>query len=395
MDTATLRFGFLLGMVGLIFALLWRDRENVERSGILFYRRTKNGLDLIDRVAKRFPRFWKVYSWGGVLAAAVSVPLIFYSIYELVLKVVRTGQPAEGAGVVYPSTGSTISQSAGAIGVPAEYWFISIGILMVVHELSHGVIARAQDFDINSVGVLVLGVIPGAFVEPKGSGLPGDDGGDEAKPHGAWDQGDWISRVKVLAAGSWANYLTAGLFLVLALGFTSATSNPAGIVYQAQDDFPAGEAGMTNGTLQAVGNQTVADISDIKAATEGLQSGDSLELVTTEGNFSVTATSKEGFDGGYLGLQFLSVDREYKDGLKSFSGFLSWFGGLLNIVAFLNLGIGMFNMFPAKPLDGGHILDAVIERFAGEEYTQYVNAWSGAVLLLLVGVIVYSIIGPF
>jgi len=392
MDASTLRLGFLVGAIALIFFLMWRDRKNVERAGILFYRRTKNGIDTIDKIAKKFPRFWNIYSWGGVLAAVVSVPVMLYSVAGMVRGVVMSGQPAEGAGLVYPSTGSTVSQSPGAIGVPAEYWFISIAILMVVHELSHGIVARAQDFEINSVGVLVLGIIPGAFVEPKGENmLPGGEE-IEGESHGAWDQGNWISRIKVLAAGSWANYLTAGVFVLLALGLSGAVTHSDGLAYQAQEDYPAYESGMRNGTLQMIDNHTIEDVEDVRTASSDLQPGDSARLVTTEGNFTVTATELEDFDGGYLGLQFTGVDTDYNESFEDFSGFLGWVIGLFQIVAFLNLGIGLFNMLPAKPLDGGHILDAVVERFLGEEYRKYVNTWSAVVILALVAVLLFSIL---
>jgi hypothetical protein len=396
MDASTLRLGFLVGVIGLIFLLLWRDRENVERAGILFYRRTKNGINTIDRIAKRFPRFWNMYAWGGVLAAVVSVPVMLYSVAGMVESAVLAGKPAEGAGLVYPSTGSTVSQSPGAIGVPAEYWFISIAILMVVHELSHGIVARCQDFEINSVGVLVLGIIPGAFVEPKGENmLPGGDDADRdesGEHHGAWDQGNWLSRVKVLSAGSWANYITAGLFVLFAIGLSGAVTHSNGLMYQAQEDYPAYQAGLGNGTLQMVDNHTITGVQDVRKATAELQPGDSARLVTTEGNFTVTAAEREGFEGGYLGLQFTQVDIEYNQGFRSYSGVLSWFIGLFQIVGFLNLGIGLFNMLPAKPLDGGHILDAVVERFAGEEYRKYVNTWSAILILTLIGVLAFSIL---
>jgi len=254
-------------------------------------------------------------------------------------------------------------------------------------------VARAEDFEISSVGVLVFGIIPGAFVEPKG-GLPGGEE-EEANPHGAWDQGNWVSRVKILAAGSWANYVTAGVFLLLALGFTSATSYSNGIVYQAQSDYPAVQAGLTNGTLQEVNNQRIRGIEDIKAATEGIKPGDTVILNTTEGVFNVTTTSIQDFDGGYIGLQFVEIDTKYKGGFENYSDLVEWFASLLNIVAFVNLGIGLFNMLPVKPLDGGHILEALVERFAGEEYAQQVNTWSISVILLIVAVILYTIIGPF
>jgi membrane-associated protease RseP (regulator of RpoE activity) len=386
------RLIFLLGTLGLIGFLMWWDRKNVERVSILFFRRTKNGIDMIDRIAKKAPRFWKVYGWLGVVAGIISMVLITGLMGSMVFEVVSTGEPSGEAGVALPSTGDSVTAQPGIISIPAEAWLISIAILMVVHELSHGIIARSENFEINSVGVLVLGIIPGAFVEPKGENmLPGGEE-VEGESHGAWDQGNWTSRIKVLCAGSWANYLTAGLFILIAGGMTGAVSFSTGIMYQAQEDYPAGQAGMTNGTLYSLGQNEVREIEDIEAATEDLSPGDSIVLNTSEGEFNVTATSREDFEGGYIGVRFTGIDQQYKNGFQSYSGFLGWIIGVFQIVAFLNLGIGLFNMLPAKPLDGGHVLDALVERFAGEEYRYFVNAWSASLLLTIMAVIVYSLI---
>lgn len=386
------RLILILGTLAAIFGLMWWDRKNIERVSILFFRRTKNGIDLIDRIAKKTPRLWKIYAWLGVVAGLISMVVMTGLMGNMILDVASTGQPSEGAGLALPSTGDSVSTQPGIIKIPAEAWLISIAILMVFHELSHGIVARSENFEINSVGVLVLGIIPGAFVEPKGENmLPGGEE-VEGEHHGAWDQGNWISRIKVLSAGSWANYLVAGLFILLATGISGAVSYPTGLNYQAQEGFPASEAGMTNGTIYGVGNEEVRSINDITLATEDLSPGESILLNTSEGEFNVTATSREGFEGGYLGLRFTGIDQEFKEGFKNYSDFIGWGIGVFQIIAFLNLGIGLFNMLPAKPLDGGHILDALVERFAGEEYRQYVNTWSGALLISIILVIVYSLI---
>jgi hypothetical protein len=183
---------FIVAVVGFISLLLWRDRENVERRGILFFRRTQKGIELIDRIAKKAPRFWNIYAWLGVFAGFASMIGISAVVGRGALNTFLTGVPSESFGLVAPGTGSTVSTSPGLVVFPAEYWLISIAVIMVVHELSHGIIARLENFEINSVGVLVLGVIPGAFVEPEGENMLGNseeaEDGSMAAP---WDQGDW------------------------------------------------------------------------------------------------------------------------------------------------------------------------------------------------------------
>lgn len=390
------RLIFLIGFVAVLALLMYKDRKNVNRVSILFYRRTKRGLDLIDRIAKKAPRFWKAYGWTGFVIGILSVFVAAQQIGSSLLNIgSSTGGASAGPKAVLPGLGSEASINGPAFFIPAEYWIISVGVLMFVHEISHGIVARAEDFELNSVGWIVLGIIPGAFVEPKGEKmLPNGNGEQESSDeehHGMWDQGDWQSRIKVLSAGSFANYITALLFLLLALGLSTATTDVTGLQYQAQEDYPAYEAGMRNGTLYQINNQTIDGVASMQNATESLEPGDELRLSSSEGNFTLTATEREGFDGGYIGLLFTGQATEYNEGIQGFSGLIGWVIGLFEMVAFLNLGIGLFNMLPAKPLDGGQILSVFVEKFTGEENLKYVNAWSIAVWALIISSFVYLI----
>ena len=404
------RLIFLIAFVAILGTLMWKDRKNVNRVSILFYRRTKRGLDLIDRIAKKAPRFWNIYGWTGFGVGIISIFVAAQQIGTSLLQIgSSTGGTSAGPKAVLPSLQGEATMGGAALFIPIEYWLISIGVLMFVHEISHGIVARSEDFDLNSVGWLVMGIIPGAFVEPKGEKmLPNgdeeeeenedesetdqEDDEEEEEHHGMWDQGNWKSRIKVLSAGSFANYLTAALFLILLTGLTAATTTTLGLYYQASEDYPAAGAGMTNGTLYSINNQSLQSLSDMQSATEGLEPGDSVVMNTSEGVFNVTATSREDFEGGYIGLRFAaSPVTEYKQGFSGYAGILGWITGLIQMIAVLNIGIGLFNMLPAKPLDGGQILGVFVEKFTGEENLKYVNAWSIAVWALIISSFVYLI----
>ena len=165
------RLVFLVGFIAVLSILMYRDRENVERHSILFYRRTKNGIELIDKIAKAAPRFWNVYAWTGVLMAVLTIPFVLWNVLLSFQQMFETGGSSGGPSLIAPGLTSETTLQSGVSFVPAEYWIIAIGVLMVVHEMSHGIIARVEDMEINSVGWIVLGIIPGAFVEPKGEDM--------------------------------------------------------------------------------------------------------------------------------------------------------------------------------------------------------------------------------
>jgi membrane-associated protease RseP (regulator of RpoE activity) len=261
---------------------------------------------------------------------------------------------------------------------------------MFFHEMSHAIVARAEDFEINSVGWVVIGILPGAFVEPKGDQMLEEGEVTEANTSsdtGLWDQGNWKSRLKVLCAGSWANYIIGGIFI---LGFFGMTQTS--LIYNVQDDFPAQKAGMNNGTILEINGDSVSTTDQLLDSLENVSVGDEVDFRTSEGNFTVEAVEHpEGEEGGYVGIRFgenrSSVFEDF-----AYPGFMAWFIGLIGTIAFLNLAIGLFNMLPAKPLDGGQVVDTFVREFKGDEYVHYVNKFSLLVWLVILGTLVGSIV---
>jgi hypothetical protein len=377
------RLIFLLGFLAAVALYVWRDKK-LERHSILFIRRTKKGIKSIDRIAKRFPRFWNYYGWAGVFTGLISVfaalAMLLYTFYDMIAR-----QSAQnGPSLILPGTVSETTFQAGVSFVPAEYWVISIIIMMTVHELSHGIVARAEDIELRSVGWVIVGILPlGAFVEPEGEKmLPGDeDGEQEDESQATWDVGNWKSRLKVLCAGSFANYITAALFILMATGLTAALTSPT-LFYNAQEGYPAQETGMDNGTIIAVNGERVESFDQLRNITERVQVGDEVTLWTSEGNFTVTATDREGDEGGYIGI-LMGQQNTVKDQYSDYQDGLSWFISLLTTVAFLNFLIGLFNMAPIKPLDGGLVFETFTSEFVGEDGIVNVNRFSLAMWALL------------
>lgn len=363
-------------------ALMWFDRKNVERHSILFVRRTKRGINLLDKIAKKAPRFWNAYGWTGVFFAFLSIPLMLLQIAWIVNELVIKQNFAAGPSAILPSLSSEATLQAGVSTIPVDYWVISLAIIMVVHEASHGIIARLEDFEINSVGWIVLGIIPGAFVEPKGEQMLPEKGEKEGEAMGLWDQGTYKQRLKVLSAGSWANYVTALVLFILSIGVTMAIASPS-IMYEAQEGFPAAEAGMTSGTLSAINGVEIESVQDIRQALEDVEPGDTVTIESSEREeaFEFEAGSREGFEGGYLGLEFRNMSPGWM-----------WFIGLLNMAALLNVLIGMFNMLPAKPLDGGQIVDTLVEEFGNENQRKWVNHFSIVMWMIVLGSLLIGLI---
>jgi len=381
------RMIFLIVLTLGIAAYLYLERDKFDREGIAFLRRTQTGIDTIDRVAKRFQRFWKIYAGVGVATGLLSIVLSLGSIGYSLGQSILTRSVENGPSLVLPGAVSQNQFQAGVSLIPVEYWIVGVAATVIVHELSHAVVARLEGFNIKSIGYGFLAVIPIGFVEPEGDRSL-EDGIAEA----GWTGGNWKSRIKVLCAGSFANYLTAALFALLALGFTAGvtTTTSTGYVgisvfdnqsigYQTAEGYPAAEAGLTNGTLYSINNQSINSLEDLRAVSETIRPGDEVTMNTSEGVKTVTADER-------------NLTR-MKDGLSDYRSGLSWFLNLLYTVAFLNFAIGLFNMLPIVPLDGGLTLQTLVERYFGEDKVKYVGSFSLAMWAVLIVTIGVSIIG--
>lgn len=397
----TSRLIFLVVFMAGMAYFLYKDRNKIQRSSILFYRRTKNGIDKIDALQKRFPRFWKAYGWGAAISGVLSMLLAAVYIGNQYIEVFQAGSiQKSGLSAVLPGLVSETSFQPGVSFIPVEYWIIGVGIVMTVHELSHGLVARSEDFEINSVGWIVLGIFPGAFVEPKGEKmLPAGEGEEEALQEdeedeeesmggGMWDQGSLSSRIKVLGAGSFANYLTALIFMVAAIGLTSAVTHPGEMVYVAQDDYPAAQAGLTNGTLYSINGETINSTQKMQEIAGTIQPGDQVTLNTSQGVHTITAAERNG--DGHIGLRF-GMTTKLDEPYQPYSGIMNWFISLLQTIGILNVGIGLVNMLPIKPLDGGQIVGGVVDTYLGENASLAYNYISLAGMIILIGTILLSI----
>lgn len=147
--------------------------------------RTKRLLGFIDRVSRINPRFWKVYADVGIILGYMGMVYVFYALAKTAVQTLQTKGQQAGVQLVIP--GVTIP--------PLWYGLIGLVVVMVVHELSHGIVARADKLPLKSVGLVLLAVIPGgAFVEPDEEELA---------------KAPLRSRLRVYGAGSMANITTA------------------------------------------------------------------------------------------------------------------------------------------------------------------------------------------
>jgi len=394
-------------------AYFFKKKFKIEVQGPLCLWRTKKGLKLLDDLS-RYRRFFTFLSEMGLIFAfgvLGSLYLFFntpkrtfrdflwvcakYLIFVVgasivAVPVVFTGQsevPFEFLFSLYVGgTGSFIlyglllntymiieSYAAGNIPIPGIaplipgveiegspisipiHAFFGLIVLIVVHELAHGIVSRIEKIKVKSMGVLTAGIFPiGAFTEPDEKQLK------EAKPR---------KRMRVFAVGSMANFVTGIVFLILFLGLLGAAQPrfvqdqtsivPSYVPWNKQYVNYLAVTYVENGSVaQGVGFTNGTKIYNIDVALSKKEPYAEEIFLTDKGCVAMQRNAS-----GYFGFSYaISRNSDYtlsvwlqKYAIES----LFW-------VAILNFLVGVINYLPFAIFDGARIFEDLVDFFAGQ-----------------------------
>ncbi len=378
----------LLGLGALWAAILLIDRHyDLEKRGFtvapgLLMWRTKRGLKFIDRVAKSSRRGWRIF---GTVGAVIGAGLMAFIFFNLVLNVVFVLSQPSGAlpGVQFALPGLVP-------GLTVLAWLIAIATVIFVHEFAHGFVMRAQGLRTKSVGGMLLLAIPGAFVEQ-----------DEKQLKKA----PVSKRLRVFAAGSFANILFA--FLCLGILLVLIVPKPGVYVYGVAENYPAENVLEPGMRIYGINETLMYSYSDFHDFMDNTRPGQIIQLSTDNGVFSVelaedpdnensgflgmipiTAISRSNFINPLFGLGVAMAEILGRPVLHSYvyNSLVPWAViDILKWIFVLNLGIGLFNLLPAVPLDGGYILQGIVEKKSSKRTAKRVSyAFSIIVLMLII-----------
>ncbi|MFC6719394.1 site-2 protease family protein [Natrialbaceae archaeon GCM10025810] len=163
--TTWLLLGFLAYWLG-VTVLRQRDLlpEYVGGQGPILTFHTERGKAFLDRLARR-KRFWRAWANVGVGISVVVMAAMFVFVlvsgYAGLHVREQTAAHAPRNILAIPGVNDFLPLSA------APEIVIGLLIGLVVHEGGHGLLCRVEDIDIDSMGVVMLAIIPvGAFVQP-------------------------------------------------------------------------------------------------------------------------------------------------------------------------------------------------------------------------------------
>ena len=395
-----------LASVLIFFAILavviWRDRKNIEVKYVLLMRRTKKGKKMIDRIVNISPKIWKIIGTIGVLVCIYVMITSLFSIVitlQLMFEKVITVPTIQ---FLLPTPSSQLVKGPAFIGIPFWFWIIIVATVMFPHELMHGIMMRVEKIRIKSVGLLLLLIFPGAFVDPYEK---------------EFKKTKLMSKLRIVAGGSFANFITSFFLLYLtALAIWPAFVGPGLAITHVNSTAPAGSIGLEDGMVLQKINGKPTDVSyfdffgtygglmffssnmtvdGIKAVSSSLLLRSQLQSYKPGENVSLTVDGKDhlitlGANPSDSALPYIGVNTTLNTKGYSYSAFTILFP-LLSLCILLNYGIGMFNILPILPLDGGLLVEALAEKAFPKYSKRIVEIITLATLIL----IFLSFVGPF
>ncbi|MFB6088537.1 MAG: site-2 protease family protein, partial [Candidatus Aenigmatarchaeota archaeon] len=395
--------------VAFIIILILKDRKKIERDSVILMRKTERGRAFLNKVANISPKFWKYFGSGTVF---ICFGVMGFGIF-LILRTLYTSlisQGAPGLSLVIPLPIKEPILGYGFLGVPFWFWIIPVATVMLIHEGFHGIMMKSNRVKIQSLGWVFLAVIPGAFVEPDEESL---------------DKSNWKTKLRIFAAGSTGNFV---LFIII-LGFTTLLFAPAffsgsigftGYVdhnaYNLSEPFPANKLNLTPGIV-AIDGERMRSTEQFINTLNSHKPEETIDIKTTTSNPGEFKTYEVelGTNPDNESKPFLGILNPYyhepadikctmalpnglwnnlcstpKEAYIEYSEVLSFLLKLFVYIAILNLGIGVFNLLPIKPLDGGLMVEALSEKFVPEHSEKIVRG----VTFLMTAIILVSFLAP-
>lgn len=380
-------------LLALIFVIgvcifLYIKRKKIVFERILFpvfyfvMYRTKLGLKAMDWIAKRFGFLLRPFSYVAIGVGFLGMVVICVELVRTLLKTLLSAAAPAGVGIVQPF----VPNVPGTVFVPFLYFIICIVLIAVIHEGSHGVMARAFGIKVKSSGFAFLSVflplIPAAFVEP-------DEKVMRKRP--------LRQQLAVFAAGPVSNIITAGLVLlcfalvlepvVLSVADfegIQVTGFPEGI------ESPAQAAGILPGdVIVAVDGKELEDLSNFSNFLAPHSPGETVEVKTTNAtHYIVLASHPQNESKAFMGITPKPQVGPSQDFIDKYgvvaSTFVLWFIGLLFWLYLLSMGIGLFNLLPLGPVDGGRMFYGALSHFCTEKTATKIFGYTSTIVLGLI-----------
>jgi len=327
-------FWAILYVLGRVFHL---EKYGLEVGPAYFIYKSGKMKAAVEALAQKRSKLWRTLC---NVSLVIAIGLVIYSVYFFVSNILGfffLGEVATRVSLIIP--GITLR----LYWIP--YFLIAGAVIVVTHEVAHGIAAKLEKIPIESAGVMLALVFPGAFVEP-----------NEEK----FEKAPTLSKLRMVAVGSATNLVTGLLVLLLLLTLFT----PAGImILETKEGGPLAKAGLGQwDSIYAVNGTQISNDLELynymTASDNNVSAGDILNLDTNKGTIPINVTEGEWIDA--IGLTYYWNYFRCRLGLGytpaiHFQLALTW-------ILLLAVAVAIFNMLPAYPFDGDKMVYYILER---------------------------------
>ncbi|MHA2283320.1 MAG: site-2 protease family protein [Promethearchaeota archaeon] len=227
-----LSLSFWLMVLVLVYLLRKRKGATIIFFPLLAMFKTKRLNTFIKKISKKAPKFWKIFWTIGIFISFAFTIYAFYFFFTNFINLIVNPRPEDAIVLLIPGVN---------IDLPLLFYLI-LPLLFIVttHEFAHGIAANGDGIDVKSTGVLGAGLFFiigfGAFVEI-----------DERELNSTKFKRN--TRLKIAAAGTFVNGITAGIAFILILTFPLINAPWYRQVSQVGSVLPETQGGFNEGNL--------------------------------------------------------------------------------------------------------------------------------------------------
>ena len=278
-----IKYDILLLILFVLFVslFLYKNRKNLKREGLLFLYKTKWGIRLIDKTAKRFPKALKALSYVSIGVGYSLMAGMLYLFGKIVW--VYISAPEIVREIKVPPITPLIPYLPQAFKLDFLppfyfiYWIVVLAVIAISHEFAHGIFMRRYNIHIKSTGFgffpFFLPIFLAAFVEQDEKSMV---------------KASRFQQKAVLAAGTFANILTAILFFAIMILFFSFAFSPTGVSF----DNPYGLENYAYGIV-GIGNITAINGTQLlnpnyQSILNSVEKNGMYKIETADGNYFIS-----------------------------------------------------------------------------------------------------------
>ena len=315
---------------------------------------------VLTKLLGRTKRGIRVFADVSVVAGFLMMGFAFWFLLDNISNYFV--EPSEFAELTVLIPGVTLTSSASI-----TYFFLSIPIVLIIHEGAHGIVATLEKIKIKTGGFAIFIALFAGFVEP-----------DEEE----FNNAKKISKLRVIGAGATSNVIFSfalGAILLTNPLFAIILPEPIqGFFYESPDGVLVLSliegAGAENAGMQP--NDIITAINEINVITPldfqkvDLTPGETVSVTILRGEqelqFPVVITpAPDDPERGLIGIM-----RDNSFAYKPVLNFIEWNNPQISMFLLwlwmISFFIGIINMLPLPILDGGKFIHSIIDKKISE-----------------------------